>query len=57
MTTADRIAAYPQTTPITPGDLASTIFSSLGIDPSNHYIDQGGRPWPIATGRPIAALY
>lgn len=54
---SDRIAAYPQSMPITPGDVAATIFSSLGIDPSGHYLDHSGRPWPIATGRPIADLF
>ena len=54
---SDRIAAYPETTPITPGDVAATIFSSLGIDPASHYTDPTGRPIPMATGRPIAELY
>lgn len=54
---SDRIAAYPETTPITPGDVAATMYSSLGLDPSSHFTDPTGRPFPLATGKPIADLY
>ena len=54
---SDRIGAYPETTPISPGDVAATIFSSLGIDPTKHFTDPTGRPVPIAPGRPIKELY
>ena len=54
---SDRIAAYPETTPLTPGDIAATMFSSLGLDPSSHYTDAAGRPFPLATGKPISELY
>ena len=54
---SDRIAAYPETSPITPGDIAATMFSSLGIDPLGHFTDASGRPFPIATGKPIGDLY
>lgn len=54
---SDRIGAYPETTPFSPGDVAATIFSSLGINPANHFTDVTGRPIPIATGRPIEELY
>jgi hypothetical protein len=53
---SDQIAAYPQSMPISPGDVAATIFSSLGID-AGHYVDHSGRPWPIATGKPISEVY
>ena len=54
---SDRIGGYPETTPISPGDIAATIFSSLGIDPAKHFTDSTGRPVPIAAGRPIRELY
>ena len=54
---SDRIGGYPETTPISPGDVAATIFSSLGIDHSKHFTDATGRPIPIATGKPIGELY
>jgi Protein of unknown function (DUF1501) len=54
---SDRIAGYPETTPISPGDVTATIFSSLGIDPAKHFTDLTGRPVPIATGKAIGELY
>ena len=54
---SDRIGAYPETTPFSPGDLSATIFNALGIDPTSHYHDNVNRPIPIATGRPIEELY
>lgn len=54
---SDRIGAYPETTPLTPGDIAATVFHSLGIDATKHYLDLTGRPWPLATGKPILDLF
>ena len=39
------------------GDLAATMFAALGIDPAGHYEDQLGRPYAVATGKPITGLY
>ncbi|MBI3863139.1 MAG: DUF1501 domain-containing protein [Planctomycetia bacterium] len=54
---SDKIAAQPQTNRVTPGDVAATMFSALGIDPEAHYQDPLGRPYQIAAGRPITGLY
>lgn len=54
---SDRIGARPYESPVTPGDLSATMFSALGIDPASHYLDPSGRPFAVATGRPIAGLY
>jgi len=54
---SDRIAAYPETTPISPGDIAATVFSALGINPANHFTDATNRPVAIAAGKPISELY
>jgi hypothetical protein len=54
---SDRIGAYPATDPVTPGDLAATIFWRFGLDPTALMHDQGGRPHPLAAGRPIRALF
>jgi hypothetical protein len=54
---SDRLGAEPATERYGPWDVAATIFHSLGIDPAGHYVDPLARPFPIATGRPIAALY
>jgi hypothetical protein len=53
---SDKIGAYPATEPVSPGDLAATIYSSFGLDPSREIRDITGRPWKLADGRPLAAL-
>jgi hypothetical protein len=54
---SDKIAAVPARDPVSPPDIAATMFSALGIDPRAHYQDSLGRPFAIATGRPIAGIY
>ena len=54
---SDRIAAYPQSQPVSPCDVAATIFHALGIDPAGHYQDRQGRPFAIAAGKPITGLW
>ena len=39
---SDRHAAYPQTDPVSPGDLAATLFHSLGLSANAHYTDLNG---------------
>jgi hypothetical protein len=54
---SDRIGAYPTTDPVTPGDLAATIFWRFGLDPATEVRDQAGRPHPLATGEPLRGLF
>jgi hypothetical protein len=54
---SDRHGAYPRTPPVGPWDVAATMFAALGIDPSGHYHDAQGRPYPVCTGKPIRGLY
>jgi hypothetical protein len=54
---SDRSGAYPQSSPVGPWDVAATMFAALGVDPHAPYLDPGGRPFPLTTGRPITALY
>jgi len=54
---SDRQGAYPQHHPVTPGDLAATIFHALGVDASRHFEDGIGRLYPIATGTPVTGLF
>ncbi|MGI8980957.1 MAG: DUF1501 domain-containing protein [Pirellulaceae bacterium] len=49
--------AYPATNPVSPQDIAATIYHSLGIDPRTHLLDQQGRPLTLTTGAPIVGLY
>ena len=53
---SDRSAAYPSANPVTPADIAATIYHCLGIDPNGHVSDQQGRPFVISAGEPIQAL-
>jgi hypothetical protein len=48
--TTDAIAAYPVDRPVSAGDMAATIYQSLGIDPDSTINDLGGRPVPISHG-------
>ncbi len=54
---SDRLGGEPITERYGPWDVAATIFHALGIDPAGHYTDPLERPFPIATGRPIEAIY
>jgi hypothetical protein len=54
---SDHIAAYPSRDPVSPEQVAATIYHALGIAPSTEVIDHSGRPLPIATARPLHALF
>lgn len=54
---SDRIGAYPSRDPITPGDIAATIFWRFGFDPATEIYDQTGRPYRLATGEPIKSIF
>ena len=41
---SDKIGAYPASEPVTPGDLAATIYWRFGIDPAREIHDPTGRP-------------
>src|SRR5262249_1442868 len=50
---SDRIGAYPASDPVTPGDLAATLFWRLGVDPEAEVRDLTGRPYRLADGEPL----
>ena len=54
---SDRSGAFPAVDPVTPGDLAATIFWRFGIDHAREIHDALGRPHRIATGEPIRAIF
>jgi hypothetical protein len=54
--TSDRSAAYPSVNPVSPADIAATIYHCLGIDHHGHVMDQQNRPLPIGAGEPIQQL-
>jgi len=53
---SDRAGAYPSTNPVSPADVAATIYHCLGIDPRAHLMDQQGRPLLVSIGQPIEAI-
>jgi hypothetical protein len=53
---SDRSAAFPSTNPVSPADVAATIYHCLGIDPHAHITDQLGRPLVLGTGTPLHAV-
>jgi uncharacterized protein (DUF1501 family) len=55
-TTKDGTSVKDETQAVTIGDLFATVYKGLGIDPSTQQRDNLGRPKPIASGKPVAAL-
>jgi uncharacterized protein (DUF1501 family) len=53
---SDKIASDPADKPVTPGDLAATIYHCLGIAPETEILDQLSRPHRIADGQPVSQL-
>jgi hypothetical protein len=54
---SDRHGEYPATDPVTPGDIAATIFWRFGLDHAAEIRDQTGRPHRLTTGEPLAQLF
>jgi hypothetical protein len=53
---SDRLGAYPKESPVSPADLAATIYHCLGVKPDHMIPDPLGRPHAICEGKPIAGL-
>jgi hypothetical protein len=54
---SDRQAAYPTADPVSPADLAATIYQALGVPPDTTLPDREGRPALLTEGTPIATLF
>jgi len=55
---SDKVAAYPVEKPVSPEDIAATIFWALGIDHEVRLPDAQGRPVQIIDGgRPLTELF
>lgn len=50
---SDRWAAYPALDPVTPADVAATIYHLLGVDPATMLRDTLGRELQLCLGSPI----
>lgn len=53
---SDRLAAYPALDPVTPEDVAATIYEALGIEAETRIFDQLARPHSVALGQAIRAV-
>jgi hypothetical protein len=54
---SDKLGAYPDLDAVTPGDLAATLFTRFGLDPMSEIVDLTGRPYRLAEGQPLHALF
>lgn len=55
---SDGDAAYAKSPPVSPEDLAATIYYALGIDHEMRVNDRQGRPVPLVeNGRPLTELF
>lgn len=50
---SDRWAARPAKDPVTPADVAATVYHCLGVDPALELRDQFDRPLRLCLGEPI----
>ncbi len=53
---SDGLGGYPVENPVTPQDVAATIYTAMGIDPHTRIYDSYHRPHTLADGTPIAAI-
>ena len=53
---SDTLGAYPARNPVTPGDIAATIYQAMGLDPQRRLRDPLNRPHTLAAGNPITPL-
>ena len=55
---SDKDAALPKERPVSPEDLAATVYHALGIDPELRVNDPDGRPVPLVEdGKPVLELF
>jgi len=54
---SDSSAAYAAESPVSPDDLAATVFDRLGINPEQELRDAQGRPLLLCNGKAIRAIF
>jgi hypothetical protein len=54
---SDGKAAYAAELPVSPDDLAATVFHVLGIPLGREMGDAQNRPVPLCTGKPVQGLF
>lgn len=54
---SDAVGAYPDSSPLVPGDIIATMYHALGINHTTVLKDNLGRPHPIVpVGEPVSSL-
>jgi hypothetical protein len=54
---SDSIGAEPRDRPVTPAEIAASVYHALGIDPNARLIGPENKPIPLADAPPIAELF
>jgi uncharacterized protein (DUF1501 family) len=54
---SDKIAAFPAHDPVSPEEVAATIYHALSIPLRTEVMDHSGRPMPLATAKPLMKLF
>jgi hypothetical protein len=54
---SDAIGAEPNDRPVTPADIAATVYRGLGIDLGTHLSSPEKGPMPLTEGKPIEELF
>jgi uncharacterized protein (DUF1501 family) len=54
---SDATGSEPRDRPVTPAELAATVYAALGLDPAAPLPGPDGRPLPLADAAPVAELF
>jgi hypothetical protein len=54
---SDHLGAEPRTRPVTPAEIAATVYRALGFDPAARLATADGRSVPLADAAPIDELF
>jgi hypothetical protein len=54
---SDKIGAEPKDRPVTPAEVAATVYRGLGVDLRTHLPGPDNRPMPIVEAAPIEELF
>jgi Protein of unknown function (DUF1501) len=54
---SDKLGAYPDRDGVSPGYLAATLLWRFGLDPATEVRDLSGRPYRLAEGQPLRAMF
>jgi hypothetical protein len=54
---SDRIGAEPRDRPVSPAEVAATVYQVLGIDLAMRFSTPDGRSFPLVTAAPIGELF